>query len=163
MPLGHTILIESKVPKAILLFGISVYFVSCNYKNQYKRDLPTITGATADIIASIDYKSVGCFGGETSNLKIITVEKETRAILTLNKTKYATTLDSSKIQAYNKFIKELKYRDFGIGCTTTNFYSVEIGNEKIERKDDGCSWEGFNTLKYALFEQEMQQDLNSYK
>lgn len=46
---------------------------------------------------------------------------------------------------------ELKTINFGIGCTTTEYYSVQIGNEKFEINDGGCNWNGFDKLRKILF------------
>ncbi|MEP7374173.1 MAG: hypothetical protein ABI675_12335 [Chitinophagaceae bacterium] len=144
-------LFKLKFLKAILLFIIAINFISCNLDNK-----------KPEIIATVNYKSIGCFGGETGSLKITSTDGKMSAVLMLNKTRYSTTVDSNKIQALNKFIKELKMLDHNTACTTKDFYSVKIRNEKFEIQDFGCSWNGFDTLKYALFHREMEQRLNSY-
>jgi hypothetical protein len=137
-----------KLPAVILISITTAGIISCNRHNK-----------SSSIIAVVDYTSKGCFGGENDNLKIINADGEIRAILTISGAKYAATMDSSKLQIFNKFIKELKIQNFGIGCTTTSSYFVKIGDEEFEKKDDGCSWNGFDKLKIALFEQEIRQRL----
>jgi len=127
--------------KVILLIILGISLIRCNQKSYAK----------ADIVATIDYNSSGCFGGETSSLIIVNSNGKMSAVLKSNKRSYTVVLDNNKIQSYNQFIKELKTQDFGIGCTTEAFYSVKTENEKIEKMDGGCSWNGFNTLRHSLF------------
>lgn len=140
--------------KIVLLTIISVYLIGCNKKPKrlplIKKESKVIKG---EVIATIDYESLGCFGGETYNLSIVKSEEETNAILKSENDEQTTVLDESKINSYNTFINELRTFEFGIGCTTEDSYSVKLGDEKIEKTDGGCSWNGFTKLKKSLFDE----------
>ena len=136
----------------ILLFFISPFFLfSCGQGSFFNKKMNEPV-----VVASIDYAFQGCFGGNAYNLQILEEYNKTTAVLTqkgreneLNR----TVLDSNGIKAFNEFIRELKETDFSQGCTTTAYYSVNIGDKTFEKTDGSCSWNGFSNLEKYLFKQ----------
>lgn len=145
----------------------SIYFISCGQSSRYSeatnsdvKELfsPYYKEATrlpendeANIVATIDYKMRGCFGGDTCKLVIIDLNGQRSAILKSQSGRWITELDSNKMQSYEQFVHELKTVEFGALCTIQTTYTVQTKQEKLERTDGGCSWNGFYVLSNALF------------
>ena len=106
---------------------------------------------TANVMATIDYRMRGCFGGDTCTIILVGLKGKTVAVLKSPAGRSVTELDSNTMQLYEQFIHELKTSAFGFGCTNQSVYSVQTRLEKIERTDDGCSWDGFYMFRNALF------------
>ncbi|TAL50713.1 MAG: hypothetical protein EPN92_01370 [Chitinophagaceae bacterium] len=125
---------------AILLFSATIF--SCNYKNNSRQ------------IARIDYRLSGCFADYKSKLIIYEKEGNTFAKLLTDKNSNMFSqvrLNPQKVEKLNLFIKELKNLKGDIGCTTVEYYTVYINDEKIIKVDGGCDWRGYSKLESLIF------------
>ena len=105
-----------------------------------------------DSIATINYSSQGCFAAgqsklilyKSGNLIFAKLESDDKPTL-------RTELNSSQVDTFNLFIKQLKTLEEGGFCTTQSFYDVVLINETIRKTDGGCQWHGFSKLKACFF------------
>ncbi len=103
-------------------------------------------------IAKLEYEFSGCFGSSKSTFTIYQKDSITVAkIVTDNKPPLESVLDQQKIERFNQFIKELKALKEEGGCTTVEYYKMQLKNEFIKKTDGGCDWEGFYHLQKELF------------
>lgn len=104
------------------------------------------------ILATIDYKYQGCFGGGSQKLVLIdNIGNKTLILKTGEQEMKRKSIDEGEINIFFQFIDELKKRNFGSGCTTTAYYSILVGTEYFNKTDGSCSWNGFNSLTRSLF------------
>jgi len=119
----------------------SVLFApGCQAKNQLARE-----------IGRVEFQSSGCFHQVYEELRL--VQKGAEVIATLKSTERTeqATLSNAQIYAFHLFIKQLKVLKEVNGCTTMSTYKAVVGKELIQKKDGGCSWNGFDELRKALF------------
>ena len=93
-----------------------------------------------DSIATINYSSQGCFGGEKS--KLILYKSDNLVFAKFESDKEAThntELNSFQVDTFNLFIKELKTLQEGGNCTTQSYYDVVLTNETIRKIDGSCT------------------------
>lgn len=153
--------------RTVILIVASFYFISCGQNSQdtgiapvpgedmlIPKDEKAASSPGKEVprvIARIDYRVMSCFGGGTYKLILVSSKGITSAILKTRFDSDTTVLNNYKMQAYNRFLSELKTKEFGEGCSTYANYSVQTSDEKFERTDQGCSWSGFLTLTNSLF------------
>ncbi len=121
----------------ILLF-VCLYNINCT--NQ------------AGMIGSVESKYEGCFGGGESKITLYKKgDKVVAYLLSENDSLSYATLTQAQVNTFHQFIKELRSKKFGFGCTTTEYYTIRINHEIIHKTDGGCGWNGFDKLKKSLF------------
>ena len=104
------------------------------------------------IVATVDYSVSGCFSSGKGKLVISRKNDITTAELTTTEQqKFTAVLTEQQMEAFRKFVRQLKTAEFSYGCTTQYEYIVHFENEVIKKTDGSCKWEGFFKLRKQLF------------
>jgi hypothetical protein len=107
-------------------------------------------------IATIRYAMDGCFGSTQFTLDIVSKGGESFAVLINERHEVSRVkLSGVKLQAFDKFMEELRMQKEGGFCTTQSKYEVEYRSEIIN-KGWRCDWDGFNRLRTAFFGKDTQ-------
>lgn len=128
--------------KSLGNYILIILFVCINMTSCYNKDQ----------IAKIDHKFIGCFGGGHNKLILFRQNGEVLAKLEMDgKRLKHVILNSSQIEAFNLFIRELKSLKETEWCTTVEYYTVYLNDETIRKTDGSCEWTGFSRLLNSLF------------
>jgi hypothetical protein len=106
----------------------------------------------SDIVATVNYRFQGCFGGGKSQITLYKVDTDTVARLESDgEISRRVRLSSQQVDTFNLFITELKTLNEYGGCTTVSYYTVFANNETFKKTDGSCDWNGFDKIKECLF------------
>jgi hypothetical protein len=125
-------------------FSVLISFIvitSCNYHNNNQ-------------IAKVNFTLEGDFGHEYSQLILYREENILKAKLDTKGNESGsiqTTIDSVGLNQFDSFIKQLKQINNSGFCTTVINCKVETSEEKINKSNIDCNWNGFEKLKETLF------------
>jgi hypothetical protein len=102
-------------------------------------------------IGRVTFHSSGCFHQVYEELRLVQQGRAVIATLKSSDRTVQARLNKAQLDAFHEFINGLRSLKEINGCTTVTRYKALIGNEVIQKKDGGCSWNGFDELRKALF------------